>query len=231
MELSHHRGERVLRYPRPRGLGCRHVRYVYVCSVYRCVACIYVWCTRAWCVHVGCAHTNIVVCACDVCPQNDLHTLTVQPAVCRPVYAHVHTSVNTSDVFAQVFCTRQIYICDVQACVRMVCSTVSVVLQAQTSVHVSSCAPLGKTALQRSPLLLGLCLGKSPECGWGDASPLPTLCSRPLHSWLNLIPAGVRNSPSARCFPGLTVDLVYQLFKRRHPFFLKKKKKSGRAGG
>lgn len=96
MELSHHRGERVLRYPRPRGLGCRHVRYVYVCSVYRCVACIYVWCTRAWCVHVGCAHTNIVVCACDVCPQNDLHTLTVQPAVCRPVYAHVHTSVNTS---------------------------------------------------------------------------------------------------------------------------------------
>ena len=128
------------------------------------------------------------------------------------------------DVFAQVFCTWHIYICDVQACVHMVCSTVSVVLQAQTRVYVSSCAPLGKTALQRSPLLIG----KSPECGWGDTTLLPTLCARPLHSWLNLIPAGVRSYQPTRCFTGPTVDIVHKLFKGWHPSFLKK---SGGAGG
>lgn len=53
------------------------------------------------------------------------------------------------------------------------------------------------------------------------------LRARPLHSWLNLIPAGVRSSPPTRCFPGPTVDLGHQLFKGWHPSFLKKKKAVG----
>lgn len=51
--------------------------------------------------------------------------------------------------------------------------------------------------------------------------------SHPLSRWFNLIPAGVRNSPPARCFPGPTVALAHQLLKERHPSL----KGSSAAGG